>query len=179
MQKTFETILREKMAVPVAVKGKDATVLPMEAMVMNVMHMAMTQSLAAISAINFIRAITEQHDTDDDIRQREQAAHKLADTESELLAELHADGLDVPQDMAELELIARQLVTLRRIADIMDGPAHRDVIITPQRNGSERTELSATNRIFNDLYKQWKADWQALRQSLVNRQMQKRMLNKK
>ena len=176
MQKTFETILREKMDVPVVVKGKDATVLPMEAMVLSVMNLGMKGDIAAVQ---FIRAITEQHDTDDDIRQREQAAHKLADTESELLAELHADGLDVPQNMAELELIARQLVTLRRIADIMDGPAHRDVIITPQRNGSERTELSATNRIFNDLYKQWKADWQALRQSLVNRQMQKRMLNKK
>ena len=176
MQKTFETILREKMAVPVAVKGKDATVLPMEAMVLSVMNLGMKGDIAAVQ---FIRAITEQHDSDDDIRQREQAAHKLADTESELLAELHADGLDVPENMAELELIARQLVTLRRIADIMDGPAHRDVIITPQRNGSERTELSATNRIFNDLYKQWKADWQALRQSLVNRQMQKRMLNKK
>ena len=176
MQKTFETILREKMDVPVVVKGKDATVLPMEAMVLSVMNLGMKGDIAAVQ---FIRAITEQHDTDDDIRQREQAAHKLADTERELLAELHADGLDVPQNMAELELIARQLVTLRRIADIMDGPAHRDVIITPQRNGSERTELSATNRIFNDLYKQWKADWQALRQSLVNRQMQKRMLNKK
>ena len=176
MQKTFETILREKMAVPVAVKGKDATVLPMEAMVLSVMNLGMKGDIAAVQ---FIRAITEQHDTDDDIRQREQAAHKLADTESELLAELHADGLDVHQNMAELELIARQLVTLRRIADIMDGPAHRDVIITPQRNGSERTELSATNRIFNDLYKQWKADWQALRQSLVNRQMQKRMLKQK
>ena len=177
MQKTFETILREKMAVPVAVKGKEnATVLPMEAMVLSVMNKAISGDIAALQ---FVRAITEQHDTDDDIRQREQAAHKLADTESELLAELHADGLDVPQNMAELELIARQLVTLRRIADIMDGPAHRDVIITPQRNGSERTELSATNRIFNDLYKQWKADWQALRQSLVNRQMQKRMLKQK
>ena len=177
MQKTFETILREKMAVPVNVKGKEnATVLPMEAMVLSVMNKAISGDIAALQ---FVRAITEQHDTDDDIRQREQAAHKLADTESELLAELHADGLDVPQNMAELELIARQLVTLRRIADIMDGPAHRDVIITPQRNGSERTELSATNRIFNDLYKQWKADWQALRQSLVNRQMQKRMLKQK
>ena len=176
MQKTFETILREKMAVPVAVKGKDATVLPMEAMVLSVMNKAISGDIAALQ---FVRAITEQHDTDDDIRQREQAAHKLADTESELLAELHADGLDVPQDMAELELIARQLVTLRRIADIMDRSEHRDVIITPQRNGSERTELSATNKIFNSLYKEWKADWQALRQSLVNRQMQKRMLNKK
>ncbi len=174
MQRTFEEILREKMAVPVSIKGKDATVLPMEAMVLSVMNDAMRGNIAAIL---FIRSLTERNTgTDEDyLKQRRQM---LADTIAELHHELQADGLDIDPKAAELQLIARQLLTLRTIAETMDTPTHRPVTITPQKDGSDRTELSPTNRIFNDLYRQWRKDWQELRQQIVQRQMQRKMLRK-
>lgn len=174
MQKTFEEILREKMAVPVSIKGKDATVLPMEAMVLSVMNDAMRGNIAAIL---FIRSLTERNTgTDEDFIRQRQAI--LTQTIAELHRELQADGLEIGIDSAELQLIARQLLTLRTIAETMDTPTHRPVTVTPQKDGSDRAELSHTNRIFNDLYKAWRKDWQELRQQLVTRQMQRKIMKK-
>lgn len=174
MQRTFEEILREKMAVPVSIKGKDATVLPMEAMVLSVMNDAMRGNIAAIL---FIRSLTERN-TGTDEEYLTQRRLELTRTVMQLHNELDADGLEIDIDSPELELIARQLLTLRTIAETMDTPTHRPVTITPQKDGSDRTELSPTNRIFNDLYRQWRKDWQELRQQIVQRQMQRKMLRK-
>lgn len=65
MQQSLEEILREKMAVPVSIKGKEgATLMPMEAIAMAIMNNAMKGDLAAA---NFIRQLTgsgrdAQHD---------------------------------------------------------------------------------------------------------------------
>ncbi len=172
--RTFEEILREKMSQPVAIKGKDATVMPNEAMVMAVMNNAMKGD---IGAILFIRNLTDRRNDEND-EYRAQQQQQLKNTIDELRNELEGDGLSVPEAMAELELIARQLITLRRVADTMDGTSHRDIQVTPQKDGSEKTELSTTNRIFNDLYKQWKTDWKELRQSIVSREMLKKNLKR-
>ena len=172
--RTFEEILREKMSQPVAIKGKDATVMPSEAMVMAVMNNAMKGD---IGAILFIRNLTDRRNDENDEYRAQQQQH-LKNTIDELRNELEGNGLSVPETMAELELIARQLITLRRVADTMDGTSPRDIQVTPQKDGSEKTELSTTNRIFNDLYKQWKTDWKELRQSIVSREMLKKNLKR-
>lgn len=170
---SFEEILREQLAKPAPIKGGDGTIMPMQAMVMAVMNNAMKGDLGAIL---FIKGMTDRRVEDNDAYLKQQQK-KLSETIQELCKALKSDGLQVSANMPELELIARQLVTLRRIAETMNSVNHRDIIIMPQKDGNEKTELSTTNRIYNDLYKQWKADWKDLRESIFNRQMHRKMLN--
>ncbi len=151
--KTFEEILKEKMTETVAVKGTTERVLPMEAMVMSVMNAAMKGD---IGAILFIRSLTEQRESGN----AEEQKKVLADTIQELRDALPLNGIKPPRcNDLELEFLARNLITLRRVADSMTAKGHKDIQVTPQRDGSEKQELSTTNRIYNDLYKQWKSDW--------------------
>lgn len=172
---SFEDILREKMSQPVNVKGRDATVMPMEAMVLAVLNDAMRGNL---SAIVFCKNLTEKRTENSASYQAEQEKI-LRETHCELRAELEKSGIDPSYMTTELELCARGLMTLRRVARLLVAEGHKDLQVTPQKDGSERTELSTTNRIYNELYKNWKMDWHELRSQLIAIQMQQKMLRKK
>ena len=165
-ERTFVEILRERMGMPVKVKGADATVMPMEAMVMSVMNNAMKGD---IGAILFIRNLKDNREDSVDLEEQRKV---LAQTVEELSDELKRERLDVGKS-AELELLAVQLITLRRIASTMAGSGHKDIQVMPQKDGSERRELSTTNRIFNDLYKAWRKDWSEYRNGLLRAKMRK------
>lgn len=170
--KTFEEILREKMQQPVTVKGKDVSIMPTEAMVMSVMNNAMK---GEIGAILFIRALTETGGGTNLENQQEQECI-LKHTIEELRTELKECSVTIGTN-AELELLARQLIVLRRVASLTVDPNHKDVQVTPQRDGTDKCELSTTNKIFNDLYKQWRRDWREFKEGLVNFEIQRKLLN--
>lgn len=174
MERTFEEILKDKLTTPVAIKGRTETILPMEAMVMAVMNNAMKGDLGAIA---FIRGVQEREDVDDHA-QIEQFNTEVTEVAEEIANEFKSDGLKVEATMTEIVLLARNLVTINRISKQMCGEKHKDIVVIPQKNGVDKTELSTVNKIYNDLYKQWKTDLNNLRQDLVNRSMQKKMLER-
>lgn len=170
-QKTFEDILREKMGQAVKVKNSDAQIMPMEAMVNAVMADAMKGNLPAIM---FIRSLTEGKAAEVDVEKVKQLITDVAD---ELKGELKEQGLPI-SGSAELWLLAKQLLTIRRLAVTTAQEGHADVLSTPQKNGPDRMELSTDNRIFNDLLKQWRTDWRDFKASLLQSEISKRMLKK-
>lgn len=173
MQQSFEDILREKMAQPVSVKGRDAQIMPMEAMVLSVMNDAMKGS---IQAITFIRQITEGKTTDTDA-DREEREKALAEEVERLKGELRTAGL--PQDETEeLRLLAVEAITLRRIAGQLLSSGHTDIVSRPAAGGTDKQELSITNRLYTDLRKQWTQAWQQYRQQLYTREMQRQMMKR-
>lgn len=170
----FTDILRRKLAEPVQVKGRDTYISPQEAMVMAVMSDAMHGN---ISAINFIRALTEQQPAPNPAAEQAQA-QRLADTIAELHALLTADALTPPDNSPELELLARQLIVLRQVGQLVTADGAQPITVTPSKSGGDKTELSATNKIFNDLLKQWRNDWVEYYRALSQRTMQRNILLK-
>ena len=170
-QKSFEQILAEKMAVPVSVKGKEGTsVMPMEAMVLAVMNDAMHGS---VQSIQFIRSLTERTTATDEAAQQE-ADRLLGETRTELTDALRQERLEPTGKEPELELLARDLLTLRRVARAFASPDHRDIVVTPQKAGGDRQELSITNKVYIDLRKQWLADYTDFKQQLMRAKMMRR-----
>ena len=137
MQQSLEEILRAKMAVPVSIKGKEgATVMPMEAIAMAIMNNARRGDLAAA---NFIRQLTgssrdAQHD-------EAQARARLMAVVAELRSCLVADGLQPAEGSPELELLAVEFSTLRRIAALLMAEGHTDIVVT-----ATKQELSTFER---------------------------------
>ena len=172
-QKTFEEILREKMGQEVSVRGKDGvTMLPMEAMVMSLMNEAMKGS---IPAIMFIRSLTEGKGEEVDAEAVKSEVEKVV---SELRNELRQAGLP-DSATAEMWLLAKQLLTLRRIALTTAQPSHTDVVSVPQKNGPDKMELSTDNRIFNDLLKQWRTDWHDYKTNIIQEHIRAKIMKKK
>ena len=170
-QKSFVDILNEKMQEVITSKDAKKTYLPMEAMVMAVMNNAMKGD---ISAILFIRGLTEKH-TDDSPEYEAQQQQLLKNTIDELKDELKHYNVTLCDNVPELELFARQLITLRRIGNITMKEGHKDLQITPQKDGSNKSELSTTNKIFNDLYKQWQKEWKDYRDLLMGYEIQRKI----
>lgn len=144
--------------------------LPMEAMVLSVMSKAAKGDLAAIS---FIRSLTEQQQSTDT---REEDEQRLKAATDEIKTLMKAQGLEA--STPEAELLAVQLLTLRRIARMLLPDNHRDVLTVAQPSGKDKQELSTDCRIYNDLAKQFRQDLADLRQSLVNREMQRKMMRR-
>ena len=165
MQQSLEEILREKMAVPVSIKGKEgATVMPMEAIAMAIMNNAMRGDLAAA---NFIRQLTgtsrdAQHD-------EAQARARLMAVVAELRTALVADGLQPAEGSPELELLAVEFSTLRRIAALLMAEGHTDIVVT-----ATKQELSTTNRTYNDLTKLFAQHMRDYRQQLIQAKIMRR-----
>ena len=159
------------MAQPVNVKGRDTTVLPMEAMALSVMQNAMHGD---IGAILFIRTMTETRgDSSPEYAEKQKA--KMEETKNELQGVLAELGIEPTTDPC-IELLARDLMTIRRVADAMMDEGHEDVLIIPQRNGSDKMELSTTNKIVNELCKQWRKDWQEFKAVMLQREMQRKRM---
>ncbi len=165
MQKSFEDILKEKMAQPVSIKGKDgATMLPMEAMALSVMNNAMKGD---ISAIQFIRSTTQGKQEED--ADQEQVMQHMKEVIDELCHALRADGFQPSNGAPEIELLAVELTTLRRVARMLMADGHQDIVVTPTRQ-----DLSTTNRTYNDLQKLWLQHWREYRQQLLQAKMMRR-----
>ena len=165
MQQSLEEILRAKMAVPVSIKGKEgATVMPMEAIAMAIMNNARRGDLAAA---NFIRQLTgssrdAQHD-------EAQARARLMAVVAELRSCLVADGLQPAEGSPELELLAVEFSTLRRIAALLMAEGHTDIVVT-----ATKQELSTTNRTYNDLTKLFAQHMRDYRQQLIQAKIMRR-----
>ena len=166
MQQSLEEILRAKMAQPVSIKGKEgATVMPMEAIAMAIMNNAMRGDLAAA---NFIRQLTggsgrdAQHD-------EAQARARLMAVVAELRTALVADGLTPAEGSPELELLAVEFSTLRRIAALLMAEGHTDIVVT-----ATKQELSTTNRTYNDLVKLFAQHMRDYRQQLIQAKIMRR-----
>lgn len=168
---TFEEILQQEMAQPVRIKGSDATVTPMQAMIKSVMANAMKGDLAAL---NFIKNMTRPAETDGDRQHQTAQQQLLTDTRQELSDALTRQGLPPTGYDVELELLARQVMTLRRVAEATDMPRYQVIDILPQKSGADRHQLSETNRIWNDLRKQFLNDWQDLRNQIQQQMLLKR-----
>ena len=145
MQQSLEEILRSRMAQPVSIKGKEgATVMPMEAIAMAIMNNAMKGDLAAA---NFIRQLTgtardPQHD-------EAKARERLLAVVAELRTALEADGLKPADGSPELELLAVEFSTLRRIAALLMADGHTDIVVTatfepPLRKGAAYAGVAAS-----------------------------------
>ena len=165
MQQSLEEILREKMAVPVRIKGKEgATVMPMEAIDMAIMNNAMKGDLAAA---NFIRQLTGgQRDAQKD---EAMARERLLKVVAELRTALVADGLLPAEGSPELELLAVEFSTLRRIAALLMAEGHTDIVVT-----ATKQELSSTNRTYNDLVKLFAQHMRDFRQQLIQAKIMRR-----
>ena len=165
MQQSLEEILRSKMAVPVSIKGKEgATVMPMEAIAMAIMNNAMKGDLAAA---NFIRQLTGgQRDAQKD---EAMARERLLKVVAELRTALVADGLLPAEGSPELELLAVEFSTLRRIAALLMADGHSDIVVT-----ATKQELSSTNRTYNDLVKLFAQHMRDFRQQLIQAKIMRR-----
>lgn len=187
MERTFEEVLREKMAQSVTTRdpqtkkvkidertGEPLKIMPMEAMVMAVMNNAMKGD---IGSILFIRGLTERRREDSD-EWEEKTQKRLQDTIEELRQELKGQRFSTDEVATELEMLARQLVVLREVADITTEAGHQHIQVTPQKDGTSKSELSTTNKIFNDLWKQWKTDWRELQDTLFQIERKKQILKR-
>lgn len=173
-QKTFEELLIEEMAVPVKItnarEGQPDKIETWRACVIAIKNKAVKGD---IQSIMFIRSLTEGRNRD---KVDEQAiAEEITKMEQELLAQLSSQGFRTKASV-ELWLLAKQLLTLRRIAVSTAAPGHQDIITTPQKNGPDKLELSTDNRIYNDLLKQWRTDWYDFQQKLVQSEIRSKML---
>lgn len=165
MQQSLEEILRAKMAVPVNVKGKEgATVMPLEAIALAIMNNAMKGDLAAA---NFIRQLTGggRDAGQDEAKARE----RLLAVVAELRSCLVADGLVPAEGSPELELLAVEFSTLRRIAALLMAEGHTDIVVT-----ATKQELSSTNRTYNDLVKLFSQHMRDFRQQLIQAKIMRR-----
>jgi len=165
MQQSLEEILRSCMAPPVSIKGKEgATVMPMEAIAMAIMNNAMKGDLAAA---NFIRQLTGgQRDAQKD---EAMARERLLKVVAELRTALVADGLLPADGSPELELLAVEFSTLRRIAALLMADGHTDIVVT-----ATKQELSSTNRTYNDLVKLFAQHMRDFRQQLIQAKIMRR-----
>ncbi len=166
MEKSFEEILREKMAQPVNVKGSTATMMPLEAMVLSVMNDAMKGNIQAIA---FVRSITEGKVTDTEA-EREEREQLLNEQVARLQDELEAAKLPT-EETEELRLLAVEAITLRRIAQQLLSSTHSDIVNKPSPGGADKQELSITNRLYTDLRKQWSSAWGSYKQGLFNQSL--------
>lgn len=165
-EKTFSDILREKMA-NTTLKSKDGSdVTPLEAMVMSVMNNAMKGD---ISAIQFISNLTSQEQWAVTPEWQRAQEEKLAECEAQLRAELETDGFAV-----EIERLAQQMMTLKRIETLMLQPGHQDIESRTQRDGTNQMQLSATNRIYGDLLKQFRHELKELRTDALRQKVNMR-----
>jgi hypothetical protein len=176
MQQSLEEILRAKMAVPVYAKdsktgkqkvdnnGVPIQMLPMEAIAMAIMNNAMKGDLAAA---NFIRQLTGgQRDAQKD---EAMARERLLKVVAELRTALEADGLLPAEGSPELELLAVEFSTLRRIAALLMADGHSDIVVT-----ATKQELSSTNRTYNDLVKLFAQHMRDYRQQLIQAKIMRR-----
>ena len=164
--KSFEDILKEKLSTPVELKGKmGVTIMPMEAMVMSVMNNAMKGD---ISSIAFIRNISSQREEPTD---EEKIAKQKLFTEAlqGLHKELVDEGLASEIKDVNLERLAHELLTIRRIESIMEQNGHRDIEEKTMKDGSSQNQLSAINRIYGDLLKQFRQDMKEHRMTLIQK----------
>lgn len=159
---TFEEILKDKMEkTQISVSQADGTkavVNPMEAMVLNVMNKAIKDR--DLGAINFIRNLmgTQREETEEQAAERERLRHEA---EHDITEEFKAEGLTLAP--TDAEMLASQLLTIRRLAALMEHPDHQDTEERPQRDGSRQVQLSQLNRIYQDTVKQYRADRQQLK----------------
>ena len=133
---TFEEILQQEMAQPVRIKGSDATVTPQQAMIKSVMANAMKGDL---SAILFLKQMTRPAETDGDRQHQTAQQQLLADTRQELSDALTRQGLPPTGYDVELELLARQVMTLRRVAEATDMPRYQVIDIRHRFERSRQT----------------------------------------
>ena len=165
---TFEEILKEQLAQPVPVKGKPGeTVMPIKAMVLAVMAKATKGDLPSIVFINNL--ISEPHEETEEEKALKREV--LEAKKEELKKVLDSEGLECTDEI-ELENLATQLMTLYRIAAIMERDNHRDIESQTQKDGSVKLQLSTTNRIYNDLLKDFRADFAAFRVRLLQNKLQ-------
>lgn len=170
-EKTFSDILREKMS-NTTLKGKDGKdVTPLEAMVMSVMNNAMKGD---ISAIQFISNLTSQEQWGTDPQWMKQQADRLAACQEQLREELETEGFTV-----EIGRLAQQMMILQRIEDLMQKPGHQDIESRTQRDGTNQMQLSATNRIYGDLLKQFRHDMKELRTDILRQKVNQQNTRRK
>ena len=174
-QKSFEEILRSRMAEMVNVKDKAGNTVKqvtlMEAAINKVIDNAVNRG--DLQSIQFIRSLTERTTATDEAAQQE-ADRLLSETRTELTDALRKERLEPTGMEPELELLARDLLTLRRVARAFASPDHRDIVVTPQKAGGDRQELSITNRVYLDLRKQFLSDYAEFKQALMRAKMMRR-----
>lgn len=165
---TFEEILKEQLAQPVPVKGKPGeTVMPIKAMVLAVMAKATKGDIPSIVFINNL--ISEPHEETEDEKVIRKCAIDIV--KNEIRNDLAADGLTATDEI-ELENLATQQMTLRRIAAIMGRKDHRDIESQTQKDGSVKLQLSTINRIYSELLKEFRSDFSAFRIKLLQQKLQ-------
>ena len=167
---TFDEILKEKLAEPLPVKGKPGeTVMPIEAMVTAVMGKAIKGDIPSIVFINNM-IVKPQEETEEEKLAKQQ---QLNQVKTEIKSNLTNEGLTV-YDEIELENLATQLMVIRRVAAIMGRDNHKDIASQTQKDGTVKLELSTINRIFDDLVKDYRADYKAFRVQLIQQKLQNR-----
>ena len=165
---TFDEILKEKLAEPLPVKGKPGeTVMPIEAMVTAVMGKAIKGDIPSIVFINNM-IVKPQEETEEEKLAKQQ---QLNQVKTEIKNNLTNEGLTV-YDEIELENLATQLMVIRRVAAIMGRDNHKDIASQTQKDGTVKMELSTINRIFDDLVKEYRADYKAFRVQLIQQKLQ-------
>lgn len=158
---TFEELLQAEMETPITVTDKKTQqtheMMPLRAMVIAVKNNAMKGD---IGAIQFVRNLmgTQREETEEQAaertRLRQQAEHDITE-------EFKAEGLTLAP--TDAEMLASQLLTIRRLAALMEHPDHQDTEERPQRDGTRQVQLSQLNRIYADTVKQYRADRQQLK----------------
>lgn len=88
---------------------------------------------------------------------------------AELRTALEADGLKPAEGSPELELLAVEFSTLRRIAALLMAEGHTDIVVT-----ATKQELSTTNRTYNDLTKLFSQHMRDYRQQLIQAKIMRR-----
>lgn len=159
---TFEELLQAEMATPITVTDKKTQqtheMMPLRAMVIAVKNNAMKGDL---SSINFIRLLTgsaQREETEEQAAERTRLRHEA---EHDITEEFKAEGLTLAP--TDAEMLASQLLTIRRLAALMEHPDHTDTEERPQRDGTRQVQLSQLNRIYADTVKQYRADRQQLK----------------
>lgn len=165
---TFEEILKEKLAETLPVKGdKDKHIMPIEAMVNAIMAKAIKGDIPSIVFINNMITKPAEETEEEKLAKRK----VLADTQTELRNALESEGFDNINNI-ELENLAQQLMTIKRIAEIMGRNNHKDIESQTQKDGTIHLQLSTINRIYNDLLKDFRADFAAFRVQLLKQKLQ-------
>lgn len=165
---TFEEILKEKLAETLPVKGdKDKRIMPIEAMVNAIMAKAIKGDIPSIVFINNMITKPAEETEEEKLAKRK----VLADTQTELRNALESEGFDNINNI-ELENLAQQLMTIKRIAEIIGRNNHKDIESQTQKDGTIHLQLSTINRIYNDLLKDFRADFAAFRVQLLKQKLQ-------
>ena len=91
-------------------------------------------------------------------------------TGDELVAVKRTDvDIDSAEGSPELELLAVEFSTLRRIAALLMADGHTDIVVT-----ATKQELSTTNRTYNDLTKLFSQHMRDYRQQLIQAKIMRR-----